>query len=57
MHVRPWFELLPPILQEVTCPPPPPIGRRRAAQPAATADASAPGTWFPVDVFVHDEQP
>jgi hypothetical protein len=64
--VLPWFELLPPILQEVT-------------MPAATTDRSSSALFsadgrlvaftsdadnlvagdgnFDVDVFVHDEQP
>jgi hypothetical protein len=56
MHVRPWFELLPPILQEVTMPATtdrpssggPACGNRRRVRP-----------WHlvPRDVFVHDEQP
>ena len=53
MHVRPWFELLPPILQEVTCPPPP-IGRRRAAS-LRQSRRVRPWHLVPRDGFVHNE--
>ena len=56
MHVLPWFELLPSVLQEATMPA---AATERAVvgRPAwATPHASVPGTWFR-DVLVHDEQP
>jgi Tol biopolymer transport system component len=65
MHVRPWFELLPPILQEVTMPAAT-TDRSSSASISAdgrlvafTSDADnlvADDGNFDTDIFVHDRQ-